>query len=254
MKTRDLRVALDIISQSRDGVFTKIKFFFAFLFHYGGKFFGININFFPKMNLDLRGIIFQTREKTIDFWMVWDKYEKEIMGELDKLEEKGTFVDAGANIGRYSLLMAKKDWEVYSFEPVKSNFFRLKNHLKNNSLIKKTKIFNLALGDKKEEKNIYFEKHKHGEASLLKKNKNIQKEKIKIEKMDNLLINKEIKKPVVLKIDVEGFEYKVLLGAKKFIKEYKPKIIIELWNKNKDIKFLNKMGYQNKGNLWIYKP
>lgn len=41
----------------------------------------------------------------------------------------------------------------------------------------------------------------------------------------------------VIKIDVEGFEYFVLEGAKKTILKYKPVIIIEIWDVNKDLIF-----------------
>jgi FkbM family methyltransferase len=50
----------------------------------------------------------------------------------------------------------------------------------------------------------------------------------------------------VIKIDVEGFEYFVLLGAHNIIFEYKPIILIEIWDINKDKVFelLKKYNYK----------
>lgn len=51
----------------------------------------------------------------------------------------------------------------------------------------------------------------------------------------------------VIKIDVEGFEYFVLLGAQEIIKKYKPIIFIEIWDINREKIFElmeNHYGYQ----------
>ncbi len=66
------------------------------------------------------------------------------------------------------------------------------------------------------------------------------------------ILNKKFSKKVILKIDVEGFEYKVLLGAKQFIKKNRPIIILEMWTKERDSNFLGKLGYKQKGNFWYH--
>ena len=44
----------------------------------------------------------------------------------------------------------------------------------------------------------------------------------------------KLKKPLqAIKIDTEGEDYNVLLGSEKLIKDYKPKIIIEVREENK---------------------
>ena len=52
--------------------------------------------------------------------------------------------------------------------------------------------------------------------------------------------------PDFIKIDVEGAEKKVLIGARKTIKKYHPKLIVEVWNENIDfvVNFLEKFGYR----------
>ena len=48
----------------------------------------------------------------------------------------------------------------------------------------------------------------------------------KSESLDNLFQN--IKKLDVIKIDVDGFDFKVLKGSENLIKKFKPKIFVEL--------------------------
>ena len=53
--------------------------------------------------------------------------------------------------------------------------------------------------------------------------------KNKMNKLDNL----EIDNFDIMLVDIEGFEYEFLLGAKQKIIKNKPIIIIEIWNNNK---------------------
>jgi len=75
------------------------------------------------MKIKLNKCLFQTRKNTVDFWMIWKDYEKKVFNQLFKESKEGdTFIDVGANIGRYSVIMAYRGLRVYSFEPIKSNF------------------------------------------------------------------------------------------------------------------------------------
>ena len=124
----------NIINQSQDKISTKIKFLTSFFLHYSTKkLFKKSICKFPKMNLKLHNSIFETRKNTVDFWTVSTFHEKEMTEYMINKKEKGTFIDIGTHIGRYSILMAKKGWKVHSFEPIKTNFNQLKkNAIKNN--------------------------------------------------------------------------------------------------------------------------
>lgn len=56
-----------------------------------------------------------------------------------------------------------------------------------------------------------------------------KKIKNKVNKLDNL----QIEHFDIMLVDIEGLEYEFLLGAEQSIKQYKPIIIIEIWNNNK---------------------
>ena len=65
--------------------------------------------------------------------------------------------------------------------------------------------------------------------------------------LDNLVRNKIIKKPDLIKIDVDGNEYDVILGAQKTLLNGKNlSILIEIqsYNKNKTLKLLKRLGFK----------
>lgn len=259
-KLKRLKVLYDIVYQSEDDITTKFMFVASFILHYTAKIIGFEIIYFPRMNILLQECIFITRKKTIDFWMVWEGHEKYIMNMLNKYEKTGTFIDIGANIGKYSILLAKRGWKVYSFEPIRSSYEMLKYHSVTNKVNGNIKIFNVAIGEITEKRKIYYSSYKTGEASISFKSKDSICENIYVEKLDNILLNEKMEQPMIMKIDVEGHEYEVLLGAKEIIKNYKPIIIIEMWNYMKDIDLLHSLGYNtelyrsNKSKKGIFYP
>ena len=147
--------------------------------------------------------------------------------------KKIVFWDIGANIGLYSIYAATKfkSIEVTSFEPSTSNTRTLSRNISINSLENKINIFPLALSDKK---NIisYFNEKKFMEGGalsnfnsninlggeIIRKNKIKNKYNIYGTNIDNLILNKILKVPNYIKIDVDGIEYLILKGAKNLLK------------------------------------
>ncbi len=237
---------IEVIKQSEDSFGTKIKFIYSYFLYYISKhIFKYPISKFPEMNLKVKNCIFKTRKKTIDFWMCLNSYESRIWNFLNNKKDI-TFIDIGANIGKYTVPLGKK-FKVISFEPLKSNFNQLKINAKiNNS---KPLLYNIGLGDSEKEIEISYDPNEQGEASIVFK-VGKEKEKIKIVPLDKIL--KKEKNPI-LKIDVEGFEYEVLKGAEKFIKKNHPEIIIEIW-KDKTKQFLKKLNYiEKEKGIWVWK-
>jgi hypothetical protein len=124
---KSIKVIKSIMSQSQDKALVKFNFLVTFFLYYSTKkIFKKGLCKCPKMNLKLYNSVFETRKDTIDFWAVSSLHEKEMTKYLVSKKEKGTFIDVGTHIGRYSVLMAKKGWNVHSFEPVKATLNQLK--------------------------------------------------------------------------------------------------------------------------------
>jgi FkbM family methyltransferase len=164
---------------------------------------------------------------------------------------KGIFIDVGANIGKYAVMVGrrlKNKGKVIAFEPMHENFEILKKNIKLNDLDNVVIPLEVALGNREGNINFYIDSEGiGGRHSLVKKTKN--KIKVKVRKLDNVLKELKIKRVDLIKIDVEGAEAEVLKGAVKTLKNYHPKIIFEAWDEDylkKCKKVLDKFGYKVK--------
>ena len=147
-------------------------------------------------------------------------------------EEIKVCLDVGANVGNYSKLLLKKtNAKVYAFEPMEKSFQELKKikeNYKDRFFIEK-----LALGNEDGVRQIYSANDISEKASLEKNleklsfidKKNLREFDISIKKIDSLNFFDANSKVDFLKIDVEGHEYEVIQGAKKFIDFNSPKFI-----------------------------
>ncbi|MBI5530072.1 MAG: FkbM family methyltransferase [Candidatus Doudnabacteria bacterium] len=165
---------------------------------------------------------------------VIEKEETDLVEKILKvLFEKGkvNFYDIGANTGYYGILAA---WLgqgkacVYSFEPQKKYAGCLKETATINNLAGQVKIFEYGLGA--ENSTATF--HLAGSGSSLDasflENKNLPTQKIEVKKLDDVIAIEKLGSPDFIKIDVEGFEYKVLQGSKQVIKSSLPVLFIEI--------------------------
>ena len=169
-------------------------------------------------------------------------YEKEQLVFLDQISKKNKithFLDIGANIGYYSLYF-KKINNIHAFEPNKKNFLRLQENCELNNL--SMKLYNLGLSNSNSESEIWYtDKDKMGGSAIFDKNdlelrkynpQNIIKERIKIKRLDELLDIKN--KKILVKIDVERHEKKVLEGMSKLIEQNDIILQIEIGDQNKN--------------------
>ncbi len=130
-------------------------------------------------------------------------------------------VDIGSNSGHFTNVLSKISQKVYSFEPIKYLYKSQKKIFKN----KNVKVFNYALGEKKITKKFYIPRNNDPESSFVIKKKNSDEILINILPADILLKNYNID---FIKIDVEGYEGKVVKGLKNLIKKNKTVFLIEI--------------------------
>lgn len=154
-------------------------------------------------------------------------YEEIISAVLPYISSEGVIFDIGANIGYFSLLLLENiDFRgsVYLFEPVPNltslcvNTFRDK--------IYKTKVFPFGLSDENKKIEIYTDNNGNiGWNTLISKKttSNMSKMQVKVKSFDSLSLNI---KPDLIKVDVEGAEYKVFRGMLNSLKTWKPLPVI----------------------------
>lgn len=146
--------------------------------------------------------------------------------------------DIGSNIGYHTVAFANKAKHVYAFEPNKKN---LKLLQKNVSKFKNVTVYDVACSNHVGKMHVEdFDLDKpgnYGEMHMLDTGQECDSIKV-----DDL----EIYAPDLIKIDVEGHELQVLLGAMETIKEYKPKIFYEAHGNDLDLiyKLLTELDYR----------
>lgn len=160
--------------------------------------------------------------KELEQKKIWSKRTLEIIEQNKNLDS--TMIDCGANIGTISIPMSKNCKEVYSFELSKFNFLLLcANMWLNNSM--NIKPFNniLSYDDDLE---YFFKEIKEGKISNfgdIRTNANGETKSLS-KKIDSYNFNNPVS---LMKIDCQGMDLDVLLGAEKTIKKDRPKIIFE---------------------------
>jgi len=142
------------------------------------------------------------------------------------LQNKGVFLDIGANIGLYSLYVSYyfPEIKIFSFEPLNSAHDILAENIRLNEF-KNIETFNYALGSQRESLYIHEHEYERGSSFITSKPTN---EEISLFSLDELYENLTSEKISAIKVDVEGFELEVLKGGENIIfKKHRPIIIVE---------------------------
>jgi len=186
----------------------------------------------------------------ISYFNFFFPHEKDYYGlkKLINTNNKKDFLDVGGNIGLSAIGFRELGFNnrIVIFEPDKN--YCVKKLISLKKKIPNLKIIKFALSDKDENKVFYqaycFGVKMHFLSSFDKKYlKNIinqvyrffrfffsiKKQTLSLKKFDklNLKVN-----PIFIKIDVEGYDHKVIKGMIKTIKKYKPILLIELNREN----------------------
>jgi len=151
-----------------------------------------------------------------------------------------TAIDCGTCYGMIAIPLAKYFNIVHTFEPNERLWFAIEQniltHKKENIILHKT-----GLGSC--EQYVNFSVSKSSGSSFVERHNNPKNKNIKITSIDD----QNIIDVDLIKIDVEGYEFEVLQGAKNTLKTYKPLLIVEIHktsnNFTKTIKYLLEQDY-----------
>ena len=183
----------------------------------------------------------------------YDKSEKDFLRFIDLAKDGDHVLDIGANIGVMTYYFSRKlpNSTIHSFEPVPDNFkvlLRIKRQLR----LSNVQIYDFALGDGNgqvnmimpESNKVYFHGLSHVEKEDNENKGNLYS--VDIKRLDDLNQFKDVKINAI-KIDVEEYEYNVLLGGEQLIIKNRPVIYCELWeseNRTKSLAFISKLNYK----------
>lgn len=159
-------------------------------------------------------------------------YEKHLTLFLAKVLQQGDgFIDIGANVGYFSLVasvLTGNDGLVVSFEPEKHNFKRLQANIAINEF-DNIVAYNMAVGDEDKTVSLFFNSDNDGGHALwnpgahsfnAKSRLATIRQDIKLTKLDSIINNIAIPPIKVIKIDTEGYEHHVLVGATEAIRRH----------------------------------
>jgi FkbM family methyltransferase len=156
---------------------------------------------------------------------------------LSLLNKGDVAVDAGGNIGFYSLMMAEKvgaEGCVHSFEPVPSTYLKLKTNVELNPQVSNVRINKNALWNKEEELHFSLSvknANNCGGYSASAKDHSIEQVNCQAFTLENYFNVNHLHRLDALKMDIEGAELAALEGASKVLENYRPIVLLEVYRK-----------------------
>jgi FkbM family methyltransferase len=175
----------------------------------------------PILQGPLRGKKWILGSQRHAFWL--GSYERHLQKLIARELKKGsTFYDIGANVGFYSLLASflVAPGKVFAFEPLPTNVSFLRRHLALNA-IRNVEVLEMALSD--ETGTAKFQAEQTRAMGRLDARGNLC---VKMSSLDAILQSGEISPPDCIKMDIEGAEFRALIGAKLCFEKYKPKLLL----------------------------
>ncbi len=170
-------------------------------------------------------------------------WEKNIVSLFKKYLDKGDIaIDCGSFIGLHSLKLSDivgEDGKVFAIEAIPTIYDCVVETINRKEITNITPL-NFALDSQSNIPLTFLSDHT-GESSVEEHRRRPFKYKyiINSKTLDDHFLPLELDKINLMKIDVEGHEFKVLKGGEKIIKKYRPIIIMESWPRKKNILCLN---------------
>jgi FkbM family methyltransferase len=169
----------------------------------------------------------------------WERHLYEIYSQI--IDKEYYCVDAGANIGFHTIQFGFLGKKVYAFEPQRYVFNQLSANILFNGLDNVIDSYRLGLGEKEEICQIWNLEHENwvGDESHNWGGRGIIQDTLDYERANNNEFREEDTINVVsldslnifkcdfIKLDIQGYEYKFLLGAKEILNIFKPIIFLE---------------------------
>jgi FkbM family methyltransferase len=165
----------------------------------------------------------------VTVWRVQTIKEKEpiTIEWIDSFESGAILVDVGANVGMYTMLAAvTRNARVYAFEPESQNFALLNKNIVMNDATDRVTAWPVALSDSAGLSELYVSGFRIGDSCHTfgePVNFKLQRQPFAFAQgsvsatLDTLVESGTVASPDHIKIDVDGFEHKVVAGARQVL-------------------------------------
>ena len=177
-------------------------------------------------------------------WRVDSLFEKEpvTIQWIAEFVPGDVLVDVGANVGMYSLWAAKtRGAGVYAFEPEAQNYALLNRNIALNNVGGQIKAYCLALSDRAGYSELHLSTLQLGASChSLGERVNFKREPMMpaysqaciAARLDDLVAEGVVPAPTYIKIDVDGFEPKVIAGARRVLADPRVRSLLIEINQN----------------------
>ena len=188
-------------------------------------FYGLEYKGNLNNNIDANVFFYGAFEKPLLFFL------RDTLNALKTETPKAIFMDIGANVGHHSIFLSKFASQVLAFEPYPKVNIQFKQQIAHNN-ISNIQIFENGLSDRRETLNYYAPTGNNegigsfDESSIGKGNTSYGQ--LELQEGDQVIESDSWKNIKLIKIDVEGFEKKVIKGLSRTIEEERPVIVCEI--------------------------
>jgi FkbM family methyltransferase len=171
-------------------------------------------------------------------------FDRNITDIIFRLLEPGmTFIDIGANCGTYAVLGAAKverSGRAIAIEASPRLAHLLQETIDLNGLTGHCDVLSCAAGAEPGKLVLHQMANRQGGSTLLKDiaeraasglmGESLIATEVEVRTLDDIIAERDITRIDLIKIDVEGFEYEVLQGARATLHRFRPRMILEWHN------------------------
>lgn len=186
----------------------------------------------PQVRTEHNGVsmVFAT-PSVFTVWRVRSVREKEpcTLEWIETFERDEVMIDVGANVGMYTIwAAATRGARVYAFEPEAQNYALLNRNILMNGLSDRAIAYPLGLSDTSGLSQLHMNDlriggscHSVGEAVNFKLQPTTAAfvQGCVVARLDDLIAEGQVPMPAHIKLDVDGFEHKVIAGALKTLED-----------------------------------
>ncbi|NVO19556.1 MAG: FkbM family methyltransferase [Bacteroidetes bacterium] len=165
---------------------------------------------------------FHCRRNTNDFQFANLMYEWSVKKFIfNEIKNHNVFIDQGACIGDYCILLSRSNIRCIAFEPMIDNYSVLLKNVQLNSCADRVQAFPFGLGENNRQARFIFDPVNTG-ASRIDRDNRPESYPAEIRTFDSFLpeLNLSKQDKILVKLDAEGMEPEAISGSEDFIRNY----------------------------------